>query len=267
MNAAADRTGTPPWWRVARWMAADYLYAGWRQLAALGAWLPSSYLLRGDPALPEVVLVPGVYEHWTFLRPLAERLNAAGHRVRTVHGLGVNRHPIPSTAARLERALARVPAPAAGRIIVAHSKGGLIGKRLLVDLVAARAGGDAAAGAGAPWGAAARAGVARDSGVSGVVAIATPFNGARRARFFVDPVVREFLPNEPTIRALAEAREVDARIVSISGPFDPHVPEGSDLEGARNVRVPTPGHFRILGAPETADAVLDGISGLVGAEH
>jgi hypothetical protein len=255
-------------------MAADYLYAGWRQLAVLGAWLPSSYLLRGDPSLPEVVLVPGVYEHWTFLRPLAERLNAAGHRVRTVHGLGVNRHPIPSTAAKLERALARVPAPAAGRIIVAHSKGGLIGKRLLVDLVAARAdeagsGGEAGSDGAAGSGGAGRpdAGAALDSGVTGVVAIATPFSGARRARFFVDPVVREFLPNEPTIVALAEAREVDARIVSISGPFDPHVPEGSDLEGARNVRVPTPGHFRILGAAETAEAVVDGIASLGSAAH
>lgn len=237
-------------------MAADYLYAGWRQLAVLGAWRSSSYLLRGDQALPEVVLVPGVYEHWTFLRPLADRLNAAGYRVRVVHGLGVNRRPIPATADRLERALARVPAPAAGRVIVAHSKGGLIGKRMLVDLVAARlraAEPDAGARAGSG-----------DSGISGVVAVATPFNGARRARFFVDPVVREFLPDEPTIVALVGAHEVDGRIVSISGPFDPHVPEGSALEGGRNIRVPTPGHFRILGAPETAAAVLEGIAHLAG---
>ena len=94
-------------------MAADYLYAGWRQLAVLGAWRSSSYLLRGDQALPEVVLVPGVYEHWTFLRPLADRLNAAGHRGRVGPRLGVNRRPLPATAARLERA--RIDAERLGR--------------------------------------------------------------------------------------------------------------------------------------------------------
>lgn len=240
---APSPTDGVPFWRAARWWAADYLYAARRQLAVLGAFRRPRHWLRGDALLPEVVLLPGVYEHWSFLRPLGDRLNAAGHRVRTVHGLGVNRAPIADTAARLERALARLPAPSAGRVIVGHSKGGLIGKRLLVD--------EEALGAGRT-----------PTPLLGVVAVSTPFGGARRARFFLDPGIRAFLPGDPTLGALSRAREVDARVVSIFGVFDPHVPEGSVLVGATNVQVPVAGHFRILGAPDTVEAVLGGITRL-----
>ncbi len=38
--------------------------------------------------------------------------------------------------------------------------------------------------------------------------------------------------------------------------FDPHIPDGSDLPGARNVRLATPGHFRALRDPELLPLVL-----------
>ena len=114
----------------------------------------------GAEGLPEIVLLPGVYEHWTFLRPLGDALSAAGHRVSVVHGLGINRRGVAETSERLGRTLAGRPPPAAGRVIVAHSKGGLIGKHLLVTSGAAAAAvieamsggdaGDAAATAPAP---------------------------------------------------------------------------------------------------------------------
>lgn len=222
------------------WWALDYAYAARRQLSVFGARRSPPRWLNGDPAKPEIVLLPGVYEHWSFLRPLGDTLNAAGHRVVVVHGLGANRLPIAETAARLERALARVPAPAAGRVIVGHSKGGLVGKHLMV--------GDAG-------------GSAADAlGVRGVVAVCTPFAGARRARLFRDPSIRALLPSDETIVMLGSAASVNSRIVSVFGTYDPHVPDGSVLDGATNVRVPVAGHFRILGAPETALAVLDGIA-------
>jgi pimeloyl-ACP methyl ester carboxylesterase len=217
------------------WWARDYAYAARRQLAVLGARRSPRHWLRGDDALPEVVLLPGVYEHWTFLRPLGEQLNRAGYRVRTVHGMGVNRAPIVDTSEKLARALAQVPTPSAGRIIVAHSKGGLIGKQLLISE-------DASA-----------------LDVLGVIAICTPFGGSRRARWFRDPSIRALLPTDATIVTLGGASTVNGRIVSIFGTFDPHVPDGSMLDGATNVRVPVPGHFRVLGAPPTADAVFDGL--------
>lgn len=220
------------------WWARDYVYATGRQLALLGTRRGHSprRWRRGEPDRPTIVLLPGIYEHWSFMRPLGDALNAAGHRVDVVHGLGANRLPIAETSARLERAFARGRVPAAGRVIVAHSKGGLIGKHLmLVD--------DAAS-----------------LGVLGVVAVCTPFSGARRARLFSDPSVRALLPNDETIVMLGNAASVNSRIVSVFGTFDPHVPDGSALDGATNVRVPVPGHFRVLGARETADAVLDGVA-------
>jgi hypothetical protein len=49
--------------------------------------------------------------------------------------------------------------------------------------------------------------------------------------------------------ALAEDRDVNRRIVSVFGEFDPHIPGGSFLAGAKNVRLETGGHFRVLAHP------------------
>lgn len=254
----------------ALWWAADYVYAARRQLAVLTfPWsvgrprpTPASWR-KGDPALPEVYLLPGVYEHWTFLRPLGDALAAAGHGVRVVHGLGVNRRSIPDTAARLERALADTPAPEAGRVLVAHSKGGLIGKHVLVTSGAAIEAAEAAASGGDPTDAAAGANPrsgSRPLGLLGLVAVATPFGGTRLARIFVDPSIRAFLPDDETIVMLGRETSINGRIVSVFGPYDPHIPEGSALDGATNIEVPAPGHFRVLEPPSTHRAVLDGIA-------
>lgn len=263
-------------WSLQRawWWTADYVYAARRQLAVLSMpWAigrhrrtPSAWR-TGSPGLPEVVLIPGVYEHWTFLRPLGDSLAAAGHRVRVVHGLGVNRRGIAETADRLARNLADLPLPPAGRVLVAHSKGGLIGKHLLVKSGAAGAAAAEASAGGDPAEAAAAAphDPRRPSlGLLGLVAVATPFGGARRARLFVDPSIRAFLPGNETIVMLGRETSVNGRIVSVFGPYDPHIPEGSALDGATNVAVPAQGHFRVLGSPKTHAAVLDGIRLLAG---
>jgi pimeloyl-ACP methyl ester carboxylesterase len=224
------------------WLARDYAYAIVRQFAVLGARRPPANWRVGHADKPDVVLLPGVYEHWSFLRPLGDTLNAAGHRVIPVHGMRWNRRPIVETSESLERALRRVRVPAAGRVIVAHSKGGLIGKHLLL--------GDEA----------------DELGVRGVVAVCTPFSGARLAQLFTDPSIRALLPSDETIVMLGSAASVNSRIVSIFGTFDPHIPDGSVLDGATNVRVPVAGHFRVLGERETALAVLDGVA-LLTSEH
>jgi hypothetical protein len=61
--------------------------------------------------------------------------------------------------------------------------------------------------------------------------------------------LRAFSPDDPSILSLAELRDVNARIVSIYASFDPHIPEGSELIGAKNVRLETGGHFRVLAHP------------------
>lgn len=272
-ESVSARSAQPSLAAQARWWAADYLYAARRQFAVLTP--PWTFGRRrpaprawgaGADALPEIVLLPGVYEHWTFLRPLGDALSAAGHRVSVVHGLGINRRGVVETSERLGRTLAERPPPSAGRVLVAHSKGGLIGKHLLVSSGAAAAaavesatGGDpAAAAASAPAPPEARAPSDRPLGVLGLVAVCTPFHGSPLAGMFFVPSIRAFLPGDETIVSLGRESSVNGRIVSVFGRFDPHIPGGSALEGATNVEVPATGHFRVLGSPHTHRAVIEG---------
>ena len=176
-----------------------------------------------------VVILPGVYETWHFLRPIADELNRRGHPVHVVHAMGINRDPIPETAALVARELAALDLR--GVALVAHSKGGLIGKHLLAydD---------------------------PDGRVDRLIAVATPFGGSRLARYAVGSTLRAFLPGDPVIRSLSDERAVNARITSIYPRFDPNIPEGSRLDGATNVEIPLWGHFRILTAAEALAAVV-----------
>lgn len=249
----------------------DYAYAARRQLAIVSApWTlgrprPAPRAWRnGSDDLAEIILLPGVYEHWTFLRPLGDALNAAGHRVKVVHGLGMNRRGIVETAERLGRALASKPPQGAGRVLVAHSKGGLIGKHLLVSSGAAAAAAIEAAAGGDPADAAAGASAGADAsgpplGLLGLVAVCTPFHGSPLAGLFFVPSIRAFLPDDETIVMLGRDESVNGRIVSVFGRFDPHIPGGSALDGATNVIVPASGHFRVLASAHTHSAVLDGV--------
>ena len=67
------------------------------------------------------------------------------------------------------------------------------------------------------------------------------------------------MPTDETIVMLGRESSVNGRIVSVFGQYDPHIPDGSALDGATNVRVPAFGHFRLLGAPETHRAVIEGV--------
>ncbi|RWZ52685.1 hypothetical protein ELQ90_01685 [Labedella phragmitis] len=215
----------------------DYAIAGWVHVRALVIRNAPERYRRGDPSKPTVVLVPGVYETWLFMKPVADLLNERGYPVAVVRGLGYNRRPVVDTSTRLARALSRRPAPPAGRIVVAHSKGGLVGKHLMLT-----------------------AGTRLD--IRGMVAVCTPFAGSRLARWLLDPSLRAFLPTDSTIVSLSKHADVNARIVSIYPPADQHVPDGSQLAGATNVEIDVPGHFRLLSDPLGLAAILGGVESL-----
>ncbi len=181
-----------------------------------------------------VVLLPGVCETWHFLRPIADELNRRGHPVHVMHVMGFNRDPIPATADLVARELAALDLRDVA--LVAHSKGGLIGKHLLAfdD---------------------------PDGRIDRLVAVATPFGGSRLARYAVGSTLRAFHPGDPVIRSLAGARAVNARITSIYPRLDPNIPDGSRLEGATNVEIPMWGHFRILIATKALAAIVAAVEG------
>lgn len=174
-----------------------------------------------------VLLIPGVFETWHYLDAVGERLVAEGHPVHYLERLGLNRHPIGETAALVQQHLDSLDLR--GVIVVGHSKGGLIGKHMMtID--------------------------DRDERIARLIAINTPFPGAPLARFAVS-AWREFSPTQPVIRSLAQATEVNARIVSIYSAFDQYIPRSSHLEGATNVELPLVGHFRVLEDPLLLDEV------------
>lgn len=205
----------------------DYAYALRLGVRSLRNARDDSQFLGGD--LAPVLLLPGVYEPWTFLRPLADRLHRLGHPVHVVRALGRNTRSIPMSAARAQRYLDEHDLRDV--VLVAHSKGGLIGKHMmLVDDVEGR--------------------------IDRLVAIATPFGGSRYAHWMLDPSLRAFRPTEKTMAMLAANASVNARVTSIYGEVDTHIPEGCELPGATNLEFPVQGHFRVL-ADERVLAAVD----------
>ncbi len=213
--------------RAAGWWLADYAYAAYWQTRATLDRTDAQAFRTGD-GVP-VVIIPGVYETWRFMQPLITTLHARGHPVFVVDKLRHNRRPVPEAAAVVAAFLESEDLDDV--VLVAHSKGGLAGKLVMSGAAGAR--------------------------VRAMVAVATPFGGSRYARLFLIPSIRSFSPSDPGILELARNVAVNERIVSIFGQFDPHIPESSELDGARkNVRLDTGGHFRVLADPRVIAEVV-----------
>lgn len=210
----------------------DYAYvAYWTVRGALSRTSSDSFLQPApDPARRPILLIPGVYENAHFMQPVAEHLFAAGHPVHVLDKLGYNTGSIPAMAEIVRNYLEE--SDLHDVVVVAHSKGGLIGKHALAD-------------------------AGTSSRVARLIAVNSPFSGSRYARLFWIPSVRMFSPRGPVITGLQRQREVNAQISSLYSIFDPHIPETSHLEGAENVVLTTIGHFRPLGRPETLDLISE----------
>ncbi|HEY4269929.1 MAG TPA: alpha/beta hydrolase [Galbitalea sp.] len=180
-------------------------------------------MLLRDGTLRPVVLLPGVYETWHFLESVGAHLNGLGHPVHVVPTFGHNLRPIAEMAALAEQYL--VEHDLADVAIVAHSKGGLIGKTVMLSPVCG-------------------------GRVASMVAINTPFGGSDYAHLVPLRTLREFVPTHETIVNLGSSASVNERITSIFSEWDPIIPNGSMLDGATNVTLPSRGHFNILDRPD-----------------
>lgn len=195
---------------VLGWLLRDYAYVSVGQFRAVTSTRDPAYFHGGTGRV--VVIIPGFIETWQFMLPLIEKLHGRGHPVHVIAKVGWNVGSVTDAAQQvtgylLEHDLQNV-------LLVTHSKGGLIGKRVMA------AGEDARR-------------------VAAMVAIAGPF---------------------------AWSRATGSRIVSIFSRFDPHIFGGSFLVGAKNVRLDTGGHFRVIEHPgvlneiATLTATLDAVS-------
>ncbi len=171
-----------------------------------------------------------MYETWHFLEAVGAHLNGLGHPVHVVSTFGRNLRPIPEMAELARQYL--IAEDLSDVVIVGHSKGGLIGKTLMLT----------------------DDGEAR---VRRMVAINSPFGGSDYAHILPLKTLREFEPTHETIVALAASAEVNSRITSIYSEWDPIIPNGSELAGATNIELPSRGHFRILDRPDLLDAIAE----------
>jgi len=218
--------------RLGHWTR-DYLYAVQRGgNAFIFRKPPSHYLGHIEDTKPPIILIPGIFEKWHFLQAIADPLSLKGHPVYALEHLGYNTKAIPG-AAKLVRELIDEK-NLRDIIIIAHSKGGLIGKYLLAFCN-------------------------HDNRVKKVIAIATPFGGSRPARFILGEKFKELSPDGETIQKLHRVKGVNDKIVSIFGIFDNHIwPESSSrLEGAENIQVEAYGHHRILNNKKVIEIIVD----------
>jgi len=214
--------------RNAWWWIQDLAYAGYWQVRGVLPGRQAEDYVSGSKR--PVLVLPGIYENWQFMRPLIERLHDEGHPVHVVTALRRNNLSIFDGTEAVAQYMTELDLR--NVVIVAHSKGGLIGKLLMSE---------------------------RDpeKRVDHMVAISTPFSGSRYADFMLLPALRSFSPRNATTIKLGLDLMVNASITSVYPEFDPHIPEGSELAGARNILIHTGGHFRILECPEVVDLVIE----------
>ena len=169
--------------RFAATVVTDYAFV-WRVhlVPRSGRVVPARWR-HGDRA--PVLLLPGVYETWRHLRLVGERLSDLGHPVVVVPGMRHNRQPIPETAEAAQRILDAHDLR--GVVVVAHSKGGLVGKSMMV-------------------------GTDVDGRIDRMVAVNSPFSGTRWSRVLPNPALRAFSPSDAALLQLAEQLEANERV-------------------------------------------------------
>ena len=187
---------------------------------------PAHYLEHIAPGKVPIILIPGIFGKWTFLKELGDVLSLEGHPVYIIPDLKYNLFSIPHSASIVDSLVksVRVSTPSFEKaIIVAHSKGGLIGKYFLNHYN-------------------------KEGSVIQMISIATPYSGSSMAKFLPLDPIKELDTDSLIIQDLTKHVGINKKITSIIPEYDNHVwaEKGSYLEGAHNVHVTVHGHHRIV---------------------
>lgn len=211
----------------------DYIYVFKWQLRGLAARRSKADYVRRDVDAPVAVIIPGIYETWYFMRPVAELLYQKGYSVHVIEKLGYNLGDVPLMANIVADYIDAFEL--SDVTLIAHSKGGLIGKYLLAHYN-------------------------HQSRCKALIAINTPFAGSVYAYLVPMPSVRRLSPRSKELVALQVNKEVNHCITSLYSTFDPHVPGKSYLDGAVNVELPVYGHFRIMSDRHLHSAIIKALA-------
>lgn len=216
---------------------ADYLWFARNVIATPRAHVPT----RPDDTRATILTLPGILEDGSYFQSTFEPLEKSGYDI-VQPDLGRMLAPVPELAQKVLADIGERYAqePDLPIILLAHSKGSLVGRAALAGL---------------------------PHGVHGLIAIAAPWSGSSMAKLF--PAVTALSSMAPAGPAIHQPwgpqreRVIRERIYSLSPTWDLHIPEGSLLEGATNIPLDVAGHFRGIGAPHTLDVVLTCIEDLI----
>ncbi len=184
-----------------------------------------------------VIILSGLFGPWQDLKHLADEISLRGHPTYVIPKLGFNLQDIPTSAKTVRELIDENNIN--NCVIVAHSKGGLIGKYVLVHFNP-------------------------DKRVCGMVSIATPYSGLEMADRFPIKSLLEVGMKSQIIADLKSHSEVNPQIISIAPLYDHLIPQekGSFLEGAENITVDVIGHHTVIYRRETRDVIIQSIEKL-----
>jgi pimeloyl-ACP methyl ester carboxylesterase len=199
---------------------------------------PSEKYLTHKENKSPIIILQGVFNKWGFMKKMADDLSNLGYSIYVLPELGNNTRNV-SDAADIVNGFIREN-NLKNVIIVGHSKGGLIGKYILIYFN-------------------------KEERVKGLVAIATPFYGSKLANVYKFVKSNEYLPDHPTIKELSSHMEVNRKIITINPSEDNIVlsDKGAMLDGAlENINVKVAGHHRIVFDKETKEKIIESIEKL-----
>ena len=168
-----------------------------------------------------VVIIPGVGARWAGIKSLSDFIAKEGFSVYVVKELGDNLFEIPYSSEIVGKVIEEKDLN--NVILVGHSKGGLIGKHLMINDTRKK--------------------------VKGMISIASPFSGSKLANFLVIRRWKMFATTDPLILDMQKNTDVNKRIISISPSYDTLVwhKNKSNLEGAlENLTLPLNGHLDMI---------------------
>ena len=193
---------------------------------------PSHYLDYVIEDKNPVILIPGVSDKWAFLKKLGDSISLTGHPVYVSHELGSNLLNIPDSSKIIREIIDKNNLK--NVVIVGHSKGGLIGKYLLMHTNS-------------------------NDKIIRLIAIATPFSGSKIVKYLPWKRYKELMPTSKIIREVDSNKKVNSKIISIMPELDTRIwsDKGSFLEGALNIKVPIKGHHKIVFDKNVIKKIID----------
>jgi triacylglycerol lipase len=205
------------YWVVDYW----YLLMG-KLLMTIHRKPPKRYLNHATKGKNPIVIIQGKSNRWGFMKKLSDAMSKLGHPVYIAKDLGSNRFDIKTSAKIVRHVIEKNNLR--NVILLGHSKGGIVGKYILIN---------------------------EDTGgrIDHLIAIAAPFSGSRIVyRFPRNKSLKEFAPKSKILREISSNKKVDSKIISIMPEFDNHIwaDKGSYLDGATNVKLATKGHHKIV---------------------